>query len=165
MKRILLLAPLFGSHLVACASSSSTTETATTTAVAATAAGSIEGVYDYVANLPGQQVRGRMRVIGDTVTIDPMADYCRPTVGVPDPLALRYTCNGPGNFESIQLRIDRRNPAQLSKWSASYKVQRRREVCTQYAVRDGRQVCVQTATEMYETTESRSGTLQVRRVQ
>ena len=164
MKR--LLAPLFGVFLVACASSSSTSTTSTTTAVAATAAStSNEGVYDYVANLPGQQVRGTLRVTGDTVTIDPMADYCRPTVGVPDPLAIRYTCNGPGNIESIQLRIDRRNPAQLSKWSAAYRVQRRREVCTQYAVRDGRQVCVQTSTETYETTESRSGTLQVRRVQ
>ena len=167
MKR--LLAPMIGALLVACASSSRTTETSTTAAVAATATtvapASIEGIYDYVANLPGQQVRGTMRVTGDTVTIDPMADYCRPTVGVPDPLAIRYTCNGPGNIESVQLRIDRRNPTQLSKWSASYRVQRRREVCTQYAVRDGRQVCVQTSTEMYETTESRSGTLQVRRVQ
>ena len=105
-----------------------------------------------------------MRVLADTVIIDPMADYCRPVVGPPDQLAYRYTCNGPGNVESIQLRIDRRSPLQLSKWSAAYRVQKRREVCTQYAVRDGRQVCVQTSTEMYETTENRSGTLQVRRV-
>lgn len=170
MRRALLVqmrsnAPVFCVLFLACASSSRTTETSTTAAVAATASGPIEGDYDYMANLPGQQVRGRMRVIGDTVTIDPMGDYCRPTVGVPDPLAILYTCNGPGNVESIQLRIDRRNPAQLSKWTASYRVQRRREVCTQYAVRDGRQVCVQMTTETYETIEPRSGTLQVRRVQ
>jgi len=151
--------------MVACASSSSTTETSTTTAVAATASGSIEGVYDYVANLPGQQVRGQMRVTGDTVIVEPMADYCRPTVGVPDPLAFHYSCNGPGSFESIQLRIDRRNPAQLSKWSARYRVQRQREVCVRYETRGGQQVCVQTQRETYETIESRSGTLQVRRVQ
>jgi hypothetical protein len=162
-----LLAPLFGALLVACASSSSTTETATTTAVAATAtaAGSIEGVYDYVANLPGQQVRGRMRVTGDTVTVEPMADYCRPMVGAPDPLAIRYTCTGSGSIESIQLRIDRRSPVQLSKWTANYRVQRQREVCVRYETRSGRQVCVQTQRETYETQESRSGTLQVRRVQ
>lgn len=159
------IAPAACVLFLACASSSRTTETSTTTAVAATASGPIEGEYDYVANLPGQQIRGRMHVIGDTVTIDPMADYCRPAVGVPDPLAIHYTCNGPGNVESIQLRIDRRNPVQLSKWTARYRVQRRREVCTQYAVRDGRQVCVQMTTETYETIEPRSGTLQVRRVQ
>lgn len=160
-----LIAPFFCGLLMACASSSRTTEMSTTTAVAATASGPIEGDYEYVANLPGQQVRGQMRVIGDTITVDPMADYCRPSVGVPDPLAILYTCNGPGNVESIQLRFDRRNPTQLSKWTARYRVQRRREVCTQYAVRDGRQVCVQMTTETYETIEPRSGTLQVRRVQ
>ena len=151
--------------LVACASSSSTTETSTTTAVAATAGSSLEGVYDYVANLPGQQVRGRLHIMGDTVTVEPMADYCRPTVRAPDPLAFHYSCNGPGSYESIQLRIDRRNPAQLSKWSARYRVQRQREVCLRYEMRGGQQVCVQTQRETYETEESRSGTLQVRRVQ
>ena len=130
---------------------------------AASPVGPVEGTYDYIANLPGQQVRGTLQVVGDTVLVDPVADYCRPTIGRPDPLAILYTCNGPGSFEQIQLRIDRRNPAQLSKWTATFRVQRRREVCTQYAVRDGRQVCVQTSTETYETTESRSGTLQVRR--
>jgi len=144
--------------LVACASAGGTRETA----VAATAP--VEGTYDYMANLPGQQVRGKMRFVGDTVFVEPVADYCRPTVGSPDPLRIRYTCNGPGSFEQIQLSIDRRSPVQLSKWSATFRMQRQREVCVQYAVRDGRQVCVQTQIERYETTESRSGTLQVRRV-
>lgn len=160
-----LLVPVLGALLVACASSSRTTETTTTTAVAATAVASIEGVYEYVANLPGQPVRGSLRVIGDTVTVDPMADYCRPTVGPPDPLAIQYTCNGPGSFESILLRIDRRNPVQLSKWVARYRVQRYREVCVRYDTRGGQRVCVETQRETYETVESRSGTLQVRRVQ
>ena len=161
-----LLVPILGALLVACASSSRTTETSTTTtAVAATASASIEGVYDYTANLPGQHVRGRMRVIGDTITVEPAADYCRPTVGTPDPLAFHYSCNGPGSFESIQLRIDRRNPVQLSKWVARYRVRRQREVCVRYETRGGQRVCVETQRETYETEESRSGTLQVRRVQ
>ena len=159
------IAPALCVLFLACASSSSTTQTSTTTAVVASTRGPVEGEYDYVANLPGQQVGGRMRVTGDTITVDPMADYCRPTVGAPDLLAIRYTCNGPGDLESIQLRIDRRNPVQLSKWTAMYRVQRRREVCAQHAVRDGRQVCVQWTTETYETIETRSGTLQVRRAQ
>lgn len=160
-----LLVPVLGALLVSCATSSSTTETSTTTAVAATAVASIEGVYDYVANLPGQHVRGRMRVLADTITVEPMADYCRPTVGTPDPLAFLYSCNGPGSFESIQLRIDRRNPVQLSKWVARFRVRRQREVCVRYDTRGGQRVCVETQRETYETEESRSGTLQVRRVQ
>lgn len=159
------IAPAFCVLVVACTASSRTTETSTTTAVAATASGPAEGEYDYVANLPGQQVRGRIRVVGDTIIVDPIGDYCRPGTGVPDPLAIRYSCNGAGDVESILLRFDRRNPAQLSRWTAMYRVQRRREICTQYAVRDGRQVCVQMITETYETIEPRSGTLQVRRVQ
>jgi hypothetical protein len=144
--------------LVACASAGGTREAA----VAATT--TVEGTYDYIANLPGQQVRGRMRFVGDTVLVEPVADYCRPTVGSPDPLRFRYTCNGPGSFEQLQLSIDRRSPVQLSKWSASFRVQKRREVCVRYAIQNGRQVCVETSTETYEATETRSGTLQVRRV-
>lgn len=144
--------------LTACASAGGTSETPVTSAVP------VEGTYEYIANLPGQQVRGKMHFVGDTIVVEPVADYCRPTVRSPDPLAIHYTCNGPGSFEQIQLRIDRRSPVQLSKWSASYRVQRQREVCTQYAVRDGRQVCVQTRTEMYETTDSRTGNLQVRKL-
>lgn len=151
--------------LAACASSSRTTETSTSTAVSAVTTHPVEGVYDYTANLPGQQVRGKLRIIGDTITVEPIADYCRPTVRAPDPLAFHYSCNGPGSYESIQLRIDRRNPVQLSKWSAIYRVRRTRDVCVRYETRAGQQVCVQTRPESYETDESRSGTLQVRRVQ
>lgn len=125
--------------------------------------GPIEGTYDYMANLPSLQVRGTLRVTGDTVLVDPVSDYCRPMMGPPDPLYIKYTCQGTGPYEQLTLTIDRRNPLQLSKWSATFRVQRRREVCVRYAVRDGRQVCVETQTETYEATESRSGNLQVRR--
>jgi hypothetical protein len=143
--------------LVACGGSRATTETATPS-------GSFEGTYEYIANLPTQQVRGTLQVVGDTVLVTPVSDYCRPVLGPSDPLYFKYTCQGTGTYEQVQLTIDRRNPAQLSKWSATFRVQRRREVCVQYAMRDGRQVCVQTTTETYEATESRSGSLQVRRL-
>lgn len=145
------------SALVACAGASGTREAA----VMATMA--VEGTYDYIANLPGQQVRGKMRFLADTVLVDPIADYCRPTVRTPDPLAIHYTCNGPGSFELIQLQIDRRSPTQLSKWTATFRVQKRREVCRRYGIQAGQQVCVERATETYDVSESRSGTLQVRR--
>jgi hypothetical protein len=150
-----LLPALLTLLIAACASSGSTAGRAPE--------GPIEGNYEYFASLPGQQVRGRLRVIADTIVVDPAADYCRPVVGTPDPLVIRYTCNGPGRFESLSLTLDRRNPAQFSKWSATFRVQRSREVCVQYATQGGRQVCVRTQTEQYETTESSSGSLQVRR--
>lgn len=123
----------------------------------------IEGNYEYLASLPSMQVRGTLRVVGDTILVEPTTDYCRPTIAPPDPFSFKYTCTGTGTYEQIQLTIDRRNPIQLSKWFATFRVQRRREVCVQYAVRDGRQVCVQTTTETYEANETRSGNLQVRR--
>ena len=126
---------------------------------------SIEGIYDYVANIPGQQIRGKLRVVGDTMIVDPLNDYCRPVIGAPNPLSIRYTCNGPGSFESLGLTLDRRNPAQFSKWSASFRVRKQRQICTRYVVQpDGRQVCAEYGTETYEELESRSGTLQVHRV-
>jgi hypothetical protein len=143
--------------LAACASSG------TRPPVTAAPSGPIEGNYEYLANLPSLQVRGTMRIVGDTVLVEPLTDYCRPSVAPPDPFAIKYTCTGTGTYEQIQLTIDRRNPMQLSKWHATFRVQRRREVCAQYAVRDGRQVCVQMTTETYETNETRSGNLQVRR--
>jgi hypothetical protein len=143
--------------LAACASSGSQPP------VTAASSGTSEGNYEYMANLPSMQVRGTLRIVGDTVLVEPVSDYCRPTVAPPDPFAIKYTCSGTGTYEQIQLTIDRRNPAQLSKWHATLRVQRSREVCTQYAVRDGRRVCVQTTIETYETNETRSGNLQVRR--
>jgi hypothetical protein len=142
--------------LAACASSGS--QPPVTTAPS----GPIEGNYEYMASLPSMQVRGTLRIVGDTVLVE-TTDYCRPTVAPPDPFSIKYTCTGSGTYEQIQLTIDRRNPVQLSKWLATFRVQRRREVCVQYAVRDGRQVCVQTTTETYETTDTRSGNLQVRK--
>ena len=125
--------------------------------------GPIEGTYDYVANIPGQQIQGKLLVLGDTMMVRPASDYCQPVTGSPDPMAIHYTCSGPGRFEQLRLRIDRRNPAQFSKWSATFRVQKRRTVCVQTAIQSGREVCVRTGTETYEDTESSSGSLQVRR--
>ena len=142
--------------LAGCASSGTTT--------AREPAAPIEGTYDYTAVLPGQQVQGKLQVLGDTIIVVPNNDYCKPFVGPSSALVIRYTCNGPGRFESFSLTLDRRNPAQFSKWAATYRVQKQRQVCRRTAIQNGREVCVETGTETYEDTESRSGTLQVRRV-
>jgi hypothetical protein len=125
--------------------------------------GSVEGAYEYLANLPGQQVRGTLQFIGDTVLVSPAAEYCRPE-SAHDPVYIHYSCPGSGSVEGILLRIARRNPLQLSRWSAGLRVQRQRQVCRRYEMRAGRQVCAETGTETYETTESRGGTLLVQRV-
>lgn len=150
--------------LAGCASSGASPAREPTDATAARASsGPIEGTYEYTAILPGQQVQGQLRVLGDTIIVIPNNDYCRPVVGPPSPLVIRYTCNGPGRFESLSLTLDRRNPVQFSKWAASYRVQKQRQVCKRTAIQNGREVCVETGYETYEDTESRSGTLQVRR--
>ncbi len=142
--------------LCACASGGATTTRGPSTP--------IDGTYDYVANIPGgQQVRGVMRFMGDTVLVEPVSEYCRPSLGATSQQAIRYECNGIGTFEQLQLWIDRRNPVQLSRWSATFRVQKRREVCVRYEVRAGRQVCVETSTETYETSESQGGRLQLTR--
>lgn len=125
--------------------------------------GAIDGTYDFVANLPNQQIRGAFSVVGDTVLVNQTSEYCRPVIGPPDPHYIRYTCQGTGTYEQLTLRIDRRNPIHLSRWGATFRVTRRREICVLYGTRDGQRICLQMQTEAYETTESQSGTLQVRR--
>jgi hypothetical protein len=143
--------------LLACGGSGAKPETAAPT-------GPIEGTYEFVANLPNQQVRGTINVIGDTVMVDPVSDHCRPLVAPPDPLFIKYTCQGTGTYDELRLSIDRRKPAQLSKWAATYRVTRQRQVCIQYDTRNGQRVCVQSRTETYEAIDTRTGNLQLRRV-
>lgn len=143
--------------LLACGGSGAKPETAAATAPA-------EGLYEFVANLPNQQVRGTLNFIGDTVMVEPVSDHCRPLVAPPDPLFIKYTCQGTGTYEELRISIDRRKPVQLSRWAATYRVTRQRQVCIQYETRSGQRVCVQSQTETYEAIDTRTGTLQIRRV-
>jgi hypothetical protein len=143
--------------LLACGGSGAAPETAVP-------AGPIEGIYEFVANLPNQQVRGTISVIGDTITVDPVSDHCRPLAAPPDPLFIKYSCQGTGSYEELRLSIDRRKPVQLSRWVASYRVTRTRQICIAYSTRNGQRTCVQTQTETYETTDTRTGNLQLRLV-
>ena len=142
--------------LLACGGSSARPETAAPN-------GPVEGTYEFVANLPNQQVRGTLNIVGDTVTVDPVSDHCRPVIAPPDPLFIKYACQGTGSYEELTLSIDRRKPVQLSRWAATYRVTRQRQICIQYDTRNGQRVCVQTQTETYEATETKTGNLQVRR--
>lgn len=132
------------------------------TAASRAAQGPIEGAYEFFASVPGgQRVVGKFHVVADTIVFDQSND-CSSKLSPPGPFVaphdrnfVRYSCNG------VVLDFDRRNPVQSSKWYAGLLVRRQREVCAQYAVQNGREVCVRNKTETYETTESRSGKLQV----
>ena len=128
--------------------------------------GPIEGTYEFFASIPGQHLRGKLRVVADTILFDTRNDcgsIALPTgrmfINGRDATDIPYGCKG------ALLTFNRRNPTQGSKWLASVSVQKRRETCSQFVMRNGREVCSRTRIETYESTESRSGILQVRRSQ
>jgi hypothetical protein len=121
-----------------------------------------EGTYDFVATVPGQAVRGTLQVAADTMFFSPV-EGCNSNIRT-EPIGhasnagvFRYACS------SAVLEFDRRNPVRSSKWSATVQIRRRREVCAERAVRNGREVCVRTEFETYEVNENRSGLIQVTR--
>jgi hypothetical protein len=128
------------------------------------AAGPVEGTYDIRATVPGQLIRGTLQVVGDTMYFGAV-EGCTSNIRS-EPLnhasnagVFRYACDG------AVLSFDSRNPVRSSRWSATVRQQRRREVCAERAVRNGREVCVRTAIETYEVSESRTGVIQVTRRQ
>ena len=122
---------------------------------------SVQGTYAFTANLPEGQLRGRLRIIGSEILLEPASGTCRATDA--DSVAIRFACSGSGRYEHVSLRIDRHKPAEQSTWSASYQVQRTREVCAEYGTVSGQRVCMRTHTEYYDTTEGKRGKLSVRR--
>ena len=122
----------------------------------------VQGTYTFTANLPDQQLRGTFQVAGSRILLDPASGNCRATESS-DTVMVHFLCASSGRYEQLSVRINRRKPAEGSYWSASYRVQRSREVCQEYGVVSGRQVCVRSWTEYYDTSEGKSGKLRVRR--
>jgi len=154
MSRLSVLVACVG--LTACASSNKNEPNSSPVSA------SVQGTYAFTANLPDQQLRGRLRVIGKEILLEPASGTCRPMEGT-DSVAVRFLCNVSGRYEQVSIRIDRRKPAERSTWSASYRVQRTRQVCAEYRTVAGQQVCMSTHPEYYETTEGKAGRLAVRR--
>jgi hypothetical protein len=121
----------------------------------------VEGNYAFTANLPDQQMRGSLRIAGNEILLEPASGNCRATDA--DSLAVRFACIGAGRAEQISILIHRQQPAERSAWSASYRVQRSRQHCSEYGVVAGQQVCIRSWTEYYDTTEGKRGKLSVRR--
>jgi hypothetical protein len=141
--------------MTACASSSNVA------ANGGTAGAPVQGTYVFSANLPDQQMRGTLQVMGDRVLLEPASGKCRAIES--SDAVVHFSCTGSGRYEQMSIRINRRKPAEGSTWSASYLVQRSREVCQEYGVVSGRQVCVRSWTEYYDVAQGKSGKLRVRR--
>ena len=143
--------------LVSCA-------TAGTSVATGDAARPIEGTYEFSASTPNQLIRGSV-FVGPEETRVQFETTCQPEATVrPRPRSMpsstsvmTYYCGG------TWLAFDRRNPA-AANWFASVEVPRRREVCARYETQNGRQVCVSRTTETYSVFETRTGSIQVRRI-
>lgn len=132
------------------------------------------GMYEIVAAIPGRHVTGKLQFEPDSITFHPDVNCSggyRPTGSTgfggsqtwnaKHSLGQERVTFGCGN---AIMTFDKRNPSQSPKWSSSVTVPKQRQVCNNYVTRNGRQVCESTRTETYETTESRSGPIQVRRI-
>ena len=124
-----------------------------------------DGRYEFTANSPNQLIRGTIRTdaSGTNVQFETACQSEATTRSMPRGMpsgssVARYYCSG------AWLTFDKRNPAS-AKWFATVQLPRRREVCARYETRDGRQVCASKTTETYYVDETRSGGIQVRRVQ
>lgn len=132
-----------------------------------------EGVYDFSANIPGEQlgstirVRGSFAIAGDSLVIHPdsncsladpettarMASSYRATVG---PGISSLSCRG-----GARLTFDRRNPTG-AQWFAVVRVPKQRNACAEYTRRETREVCVRYRPETYYEMQQRSGGVQVK---
>lgn len=121
----------------------------------------VQGAYAFTANLPEGQLRGRVQITGSEIRLEPTTGTCQAIDA--DSVGIRFACSGSGRYEHISIRIDRYKPAERSTWSASYQVQRTRQVCAEYGTVSGQQVCLRTHTEYYDATEGKRGKLSVRR--
>lgn len=124
----------------------------------------VNGVYTFSAATPAQLIRGRIRLIDETMSVE-FETTCASTPsaapmprGMPSSLTTqRYYCDG------VWLTFDRHNPSN-GRWFATVQTPKQREVCSRYESQGGRQVCVSRSTETYYESESRSGTVQVQRI-
>jgi len=152
--------------LMACASASNTRE----------AVRAAEGRYEFIANAPGQLVRGTFRLEGESILLDDGALDCgtagrrqgssaerNRAMAMASPASRNTNVVTYSGCDVVTLAFDRRNPVQ-SKWYAAVAVPRQRQICAERAVQNGREVCVRREMETYEVYEARSGSVQVRRV-
>ncbi len=154
MHAITALAPAFVASVIACRVGAGGPQSATSVR---------EGVFDYWAEAQRYELRGIVRMTADTVVLEPQTGSCRPAIAPPDRLFARYECAGPSELGRLELRIDRRNPQLSSRWQATLRVQKQRQICAQDAATDaGQRICMRYETQDYEETVTLTGPLRIR---
>lgn len=129
------------------------------------------GIYEFSASVNGRPVSGRLHVRPDTILVESGNGDCGQATS--DARFFNVGCRSTEVLTSAEnrvvsgaiLKFDRGNPSQGAKWAGNVPVRKRREVCARYEVRNGREVCAGRKTETYETSEPRSGPVQMRKVQ
>jgi hypothetical protein len=138
----------------ACASSGSTTTTPRTE----------DGVYEFIGRTGEHaELRGSLIVAGGELLLEPEQGICRVDFQNVVSEKTRFLCDNTSEIEDLAFLIDRRTPLMRSTWTGSVRQKRQRTVCVQYAIQNGRQVCVRSATETYETRVQLRGPLTFRR--
>jgi hypothetical protein len=137
-------------------------------------AASVVGVFEIVAAIPGRHVTGKLQVESDSITFHPESNCSggyRPTGSTGFGNSQTWSAKESFGQQRVRfgcgiatLEFDKRNPIRSPTWSSTIGVRKTRRVCANYVTRNGRQVCERTTMEAYETTESRSGPIQVRRI-
>ena len=119
-----------------------------------------DGIYDFIGRTgENAELRGTLTIAGGDLLLAPEQGICRVDATSINPEKTRFLCDHVSDIENLALVIDRRVPTMRSSWTGSVRQRRQRTICVQYAVQNGRQVCVRTQTETYEVRVGVSGPL------
>lgn len=122
-----------------------------------------EGVFRFterVANTSPSNIvlEGTVKVAADTVEFDMVPGPCRyAQPSEQSRTAFMYRCG------DVHIRIERNDPSRIS-YSLSTIITVSRQVCAEYAVQNGRRVCVRMEERKEEERVGRSGRLRLIRV-
>jgi hypothetical protein len=138
---------------------------AATTSVACASSGARsapleDGTYEFITRTGGfGDLTGRLTLRDGQPSLQPLQGQCREDPSRTGVERFRFLCDIGSEIENVTLTIDRRLPLTRSVWSGFVRQTRTRSVCDQYAMENGRQVCVRTREETYEVRTPVSGPL------
>lgn len=122
-----------------------------------------DGTYDFFARASDRtELRGSLIVLAGTHSLRPENGICREDQLVVSAESTRYICDHSSDVEDLVFVVDRRFPLTRSMWTGRVRQRKQRTVCAQYAIQNGRQVCVRTTQEWYEEVTSVRGPMTFR---
>ncbi len=118
--------------------------------------------YEWVANLPNQELRGLFAIFADTIVLTAQDHACRPAGGTPSRDWLVYECLNVGAFRTVKVQLARRNPLQGSLWSGVATEVKQRRICAPPAGGTSAAAgCRRATMQQYEEDVQHSGRLTV----